>query len=417
MNARNAVAPEIAGFAYRDHLGSGGFADVFLYDQRRPARQVAVKVLLAERLDAQARERFDVEADLMALLSNHANIVTMYQADITADGRPFLVMEYCPRPNLGVRYKREPLSVVEALSTGVQIAGAVETVHRAGILHRDIKPANVLVTEYNRPVLTDFGISVATGQAERAEGLSIPWSPPEAIANPTNTGVAADVYSLAATIYTLLAGRHPFEVPGGDNRQHAIISRIESAPVPGLARADVPAALEQVLAAGMAKDPASRYSSALALGRALQQVQVELQLPMTALDVREDAENTGMLPDDDDEPGTRIRSVTAIDPSPQLPSAWTDTDNPTQGRAGLIAPPAAWGGAKGGGAPHAPAAGVIDSVPTGQGQPRAWAATPSSFSDEVPADTVHRAAVPAPDQPTAQAEASPDPVAGRWRSR
>lgn len=318
---RTAAPPTLDGFEYVAHLGSGGFADVYLYDQRRPSRRVAVKVLVADRLDDAARRRFDTEADLMALLSSHPNILTIYSADLTREGHPFLVMEYCPKPNLAVRYRRDPLSVSEALATGIQLAGAVESAHRAGITHRDIKPANILVTEYNRPVLADFGISVVAGNHLDAEGLSIPWAPPEAIEG-TGGGASADVYSLAATVYSLLSGRHPFEVRGGDNGQAALIERILGYRRPPLGRPDAPLSLDQVLAVAMAKDPAQRYPSALAFGRALQQVQGELALAVTPLDVRDDAGHQGVGVEDetdDGEPGTRVRAVTSVSPDVPAP--------------------------------------------------------------------------------------------------
>lgn len=328
------AAPDLPGFSYVAHLGSGGFADVYLYDQRRPARRVAVKVLVADHLDAQARARFDTEADLMALLSGHPNILTIYSADLTSAGHPFLVMEYCPRPNLAARYRQDPLSVSEALATGVQLAGAVESAHRAGVTHRDIKPANILVTEYNRPVLGDFGISVAAGQSTEAEGLSIPWAPPEAI-DGTGGGAPADVYSLAATVYSLLSGRHPFELRGGDNSQAALIERICGHRLPLLGRPDAPASLDQVLAVAMAKDPAARYPSALAFGRALQQVQGELSLAVTPLDVREDpgARERPEQEADDDEPGTRVRAVTAVRPDLPAPASRPTAARPGSGSA------------------------------------------------------------------------------------
>ncbi|MEK8225705.1 protein kinase [Oerskovia sp. M15] len=77
-----------------------GFSDVFLYQQQRPRRRVAVKVLLHEWSSESQRAAFDVEADLMATLSTHPSIVTMYEADVASDGRPYLAMEYCSRPNL-----------------------------------------------------------------------------------------------------------------------------------------------------------------------------------------------------------------------------------------------------------------------------------------------------------------------------
>ncbi len=317
MSARRAPAPppEIQGFEHVELLGSGGFSDVFLYSQERPRRRVAVKVLLHDLAGSDAREAFDHEANLMAQLSTHPSIVTIYEAGVATDGRPYLAMEYCSRPNLGATYRRDPLSVAEALRIGIQVAGAVETAHREGILHRDIKPANILVTEYHRPALTDFGISATTDGAQAdAEGMSIPWSPPESFADPPRSSVASDVWALGATIYSLLAGRSPFEVPGGRNGAADLVARIERNLVPPTGRSDVPASLEKVLATAMAKDPLARYPSALALARAWQQVQVELSHVMTPVDVLDDSVGVVTV-EDDDEPGTRVRRVTSIDPA------------------------------------------------------------------------------------------------------
>src|SRR5690606_8484391 len=120
-----------------------------------------------------------------------------------------------------------------------------ETAHRAGILHRDIKPANILVTEYNRPALTDFGIATTADSVDSSAGMSIPWSPPESFADVPESGVRSDVYALGATIYTLLAGRSPFEIPGGRNGGADLIQRIETQAAPRLERADTPESLQQ----------------------------------------------------------------------------------------------------------------------------------------------------------------------------
>src|SRR5699024_12018467 len=112
-----------------------------------------------------------------ARLSAHPSIVTIHFAGIAPDGRPCLVMEYCPRPNLGIRMCKERIDLAEVLRIGVRLASAVETAHRAGILHRDIKPANVLVTAYNWPKLTAFGIAAQIeSHSLEAEGLSVAWS-------------------------------------------------------------------------------------------------------------------------------------------------------------------------------------------------------------------------------------------------
>ncbi len=180
MSSKRPVAPPppIPGFTYISLLGSGGFSDVYLYEQDRPRRKVAVKVLLSDLKTEGARRRFESEANLMAQLSSHPYIVTIFEAEVTEDGHSYLAMEYCSRPSLDVRYRRQRFSVDEVLAVGIQVASAVETAHRAGIAHRDIKPANILVTDYNRPALTDFGISGTLGSdADEDAGMSIPVVP------------------------------------------------------------------------------------------------------------------------------------------------------------------------------------------------------------------------------------------------
>ncbi|WP_413452743.1 serine/threonine-protein kinase [Georgenia phoenicis] len=316
-----AQPPELPGYTVERLLGSGGFADVYLYTQRLPQRQVAIKVLTHEATQGQSREQFAAEANLMAQLSTHSSIVTIYHADTAADGRPYLVMQYCPLPNLAERVKVRPLGVPEVLGIGVRLAGAVETAHRAGIVHRDIKPANVLTTEYGRPALTDFGIAGLTG-ADESGGVSIPWAPPEAIEG-ESSGVAGDVYSLAATLYTLLAGRSPFARPGGPNTRLDLTMRIKRDPVPPIGRTDVPASLERLLAAAMAKSPAARPATALDLARALQVVEQELRLAMTDIEVPDTSwlsSATAPADDGSDEGRTVVRAVTEVDPTGATPA-------------------------------------------------------------------------------------------------
>lgn len=305
--------PDLPGFTYVDVLGSGGFADVFLYEQALPKRRVAVKVLLTERMSSSSVAEFTAEANVMAMLSTHPAIVTIYQAGVARDGRPYLVMEYCPKPNLQVRYRREPFSVAESLRVGVQVAAAVETAHRAGVLHRDIKPANILVTEYNRPALTDFGIASTTSAAAESAGLSIPWSPPESFDDVPRSDPRSDVYALGATVYTLLAGRSPFEFPGQRNTAAELIQRIETTPLPPLGRADAPASLERALQRAMAKTSGDRYESAISFARALQKVQIELSHSVTPIDILDDGVAEDVV-EDEDEGLTRVRGVVSIDP-------------------------------------------------------------------------------------------------------
>lgn len=332
MSRRPSPPPQLPGFTYLEPLGTGGFADVFLYEQQMPRRRVAVKVLLADRLSTQAAQEFADEANVMAMLSTHPAIVTIYQSGVAGDGRPYLVMEYCPRPNLQLRARKETFLVAEALRVGIQVAGAVETAHRAGVLHRDIKPANILVTEYNRPALTDFGIASTTDAAGESSGMSIPWSPPESFAEPPQSGPRTDVWALGATVYTLLAGRSPFERPGERNSSADLIERIERAALPQLGRPDSPESLQRVLERAMAKNPDDRFPSAVAFARALQKVQIELSHSVTPIDIVDEHPAPEDLEDDGDGL-TRVRDVRSISPdSPTAtrPSATTLRKHPEE---------------------------------------------------------------------------------------
>ncbi|MFE4469244.1 serine/threonine-protein kinase [Leifsonia sp. NPDC056824] len=305
--------PNLPGFSYVRVLGSGGFADVFLYEQNMPRRQVAVKVMLAEVVTSQVKQMFQAEANLMAQLSTHPSILTVYQASVSADGRPYLVMELCSSA-IGQRYRSDPLPVPEVLSIGVRIASAVETAHRAGVLHRDIKPSNILTTAYGHPVLSDFGIAATLSEADVTEaiGLSIPWSAPEVLLDETSGAVASEVWSLGATIYSLLAGRSPFELPGKENTSAELIQRITKGRPQPIGRPDVPPRLEQLLMRSMSRKPSARQRSALELIRELQSVEAELGLPQTPIEVAMD--DWALATADDPEERTRVKGVLAVDP-------------------------------------------------------------------------------------------------------
>ncbi|MDR3202827.1 MAG: serine/threonine protein kinase [Bifidobacteriaceae bacterium] len=312
---RPSSAPAITGFEPDRLLGQGGFADVFLYQQLSPRRRVAIKVLLPEALGSEALDRFRAEADAMAELSNHPHIVTIYAAGVADDGRPYLVMEHCPFPSLGHGLAKRIRSVADVLSIGVEISGAVETAHRSGILHRDIKPANILVTQYERPALTDFGIAVTlTEGANGAVGMSVPWASPESFGQAPWSGPQSDVWGLAATVYSLLARRAPFQVPGAENTSEAQIERIVSGPLTRIDRQDMPPTLHQVLATGMAKAPEARFPTAMAFGRALREVQTDLRLNPTPMVVLSDLPGNDR-DDDDATDRTHLRAPDTTDPA------------------------------------------------------------------------------------------------------
>lgn len=276
--------PALPGLTYVRQLGRGGYAEVFLYEQLSPRMPVAVKVLFGEGLSERARERFADEANAMAQLADHPNIVQVFRADATDDGRPYLVMKYYPQQNLAARAATERIAVPEVLQVGIRVACAVETAHRAGILHRDIKPANILTSQYGEPGLTDFGIATTGTDGDGdAEGLSLPWSPPEIVFSTAASSRVGDVYSLGATLWHLLVGHSPFEEPSGENSTAALMRRIRELPPPPTGRPDVPPSLERLLAQAMAKTPLDRPKSALQLARGLQAIELEQRWPTTPL--------------------------------------------------------------------------------------------------------------------------------------
>lgn len=279
--------PILPGLAYIRPLGSGGFADVFLYGQDMPRRDVAVKVLPSDVRDADLLRMFNAEADVLAHLSAHPSIVTVYQAGISADGRPYIVMEFCPG-SLAQRYRVERIPVAEVLSIGVRMSGALESAHHAGLIHRDVKPSNILVTTFGAPVLADFGISSSLVRqgADEMLAMSVPWSAPEVVAEQTAGTVSSEVWSLGATIYSLLAGQSPFERrEKGQNSREQLRRRIARATYADISRSDVPASLQAVLAKSMSRNPDDRYASAREFGEAIQAVQIESGLPATPLEV------------------------------------------------------------------------------------------------------------------------------------
>ena len=307
--------PVLPGFSYVHILGSGGFADVFLYEQNMPRRQVAVKVMLSEVVNDQVRQMFQAEANLMAQLSAHPSILTVYEASVSSDGRPYLVMELCSS-QLAERYRRERIPVPEVLRTAVRIGSAIETAHRAGVLHRDIKPSNILTTAYGHPVLSDFGIAstLTTQREEESVGLSIPWSAPEVLLDETPGSIASEVWALAATVYSLLAGRSPFEDPEGSNSSSDLMSRIARAKPQPIGRGDVPASLESLLKRAMSRRPEARPASVIEFVRELQTIEAELGVPQTPLEIAMDEWALGTVADLKDR--TRLRPVPGAQGAP-----------------------------------------------------------------------------------------------------
>jgi Protein kinase domain len=245
-------------------LARGGFAIVWQARQESLNRLVAVKVD-ERKLDTDAeRRRFLREAGAAGRMSGHPGIVTVHDAGLLGDDRPFLVMELCPGGSLTRWMTADPRpSQRRVRDVGVRIADALSAAHLLGVLHRDVKPANILIDAYNNAGLADFGLAALidpdTPLSETVEAITPAYAPPEVFAKKPLTE-HADVYSLAATLYAVLSGHAPRwsettetpSIPEIIKRQKTPVKRI-----PGVDKAFM-----DVLLNAMAEDPENRPTAA-----------------------------------------------------------------------------------------------------------------------------------------------------------
>jgi serine/threonine protein kinase len=251
-------------------LGSGGCATVYLATQIVVGRDVAVKIDNRTLTTERDQRRFYREVNAAGRLSDHPNVIGLYDAGTLADGRPYLVMELCTGGSLATVLKRRgglPPDEVQAMSVG--LADALGAAHSLGVLHRDLKPGNILVNRYGMVGLADFGLaSIITADAEQSatlESLTPAYAPPEAFSL-VEPAPSADVYSFGATLYALLSGRPP-RFPDTGSPSLAAIVRMHDEPLPVLPW--VPGALMSVIERAMAPNPADRFPDGAAMRAAL----------------------------------------------------------------------------------------------------------------------------------------------------
>jgi ATP/maltotriose-dependent transcriptional regulator MalT len=294
---------EAEGYDDAEPVGRGSFAVVYRCNQLSLDRVVAVKVL-SSYLDDADLVYFEREQRAMGRVSGHPNVVPVLHSGRTSSGRPYLVMPYHSRSTLAAWiHGHGPLTVRDAVETGVRLAGALETAHRAGVLHRDVKPPNVLLTAYGEPQLCDFGVARVAGGPETGSHDvvgSLPYIAPELFRGAA-VSVAADIYGLAATVFAALSGDPPFKLTVGDNPA-AFARRVLAGPIPDLRAKDVPDPICSALELGLNLDPARRPSSAAAFGEVLRAAgaqvglniaDVPLELPPPPTDADESASGAG----------------------------------------------------------------------------------------------------------------------------
>lgn len=306
------MAVSIPGYGEFDEIARGGFGVVYRAQDIELGRVVAVKVLSRIELDEQALERFDRERRAMGALSWHPHIVVVHDSGRTAEGEPYLAMEYLEGGSLADDLSAGgALAWDEAMARIIEVAGALQVAHDAGLLHRDLKPANIMRGPYGEAKLTDFGIVGTEDAGNTATGMvsfTLGHAAPEVLQGDRATA-RSDVYSLASTLYELVAGRAPFLRPGEDSIVPAVMRTVND-PVPDLERPGVPPALASVLVGAMAKSPADRPADAATFGRLLQRVQREAGVPVTELRLDPKASDSG---------ATVTSAVPAATPPPPPP--------------------------------------------------------------------------------------------------
>jgi serine/threonine-protein kinase len=274
-------------------LGRGGMATVYLADDLRHGRQVAIKVIHPQLAGhGYQPDRFLREIRFAARLS-HPQILPLYDSG-SADGFLFYVMPYAGGETLRGRLTRlGTLPVAEAVRIARALAGALEYAHREGVVHRDIKPENILLQQ-DEPVLADFGVARAIRAAVRAAGEVITasgvavgtpayMSPEQATADATLDG-RSDQYSLACVTYEMLTGQPPFA--GGSAREIMRRHAMEDPRPPRVYRPTIPRGVETAVLRALAKEPADRFPATTDFGNALQR----------ALDQPDTEWGTGPLP-------------------------------------------------------------------------------------------------------------------------
>ena len=276
-------------YEIRAQLGAGGMGEVYLAQDTKLDRKVALKILpptLAE--DKDRMSRFVREAKLASAL-NHPNIITIHEIG-EIDGVHFIATEYIEGVTLTVQLQRESPSLKSTLEIALQVASALDAAHRAGIVHRDIKPDNIMVRQDGIVKVLDFGLVKLTAtdsseidreaetkiQVKTSMGVimgTVAYMSPEQ-ARGQDTDVRTDIWSFGCVLYEMLTHQQPFQ---GQTMVDVWANIIHREPASILAhRSDTPAELERIVAKTVRKDRDERYQSAKELFNDLQQLQTRL---------------------------------------------------------------------------------------------------------------------------------------------
>lgn len=282
-------------FQIRAQLGAGGMGEVYLAEDSKLLRQIALKILPAGlSQDSRRTARFLREAQAASAL-NHPNICTIYEIN-DDDDPPFIAMEYVEGETLAEKIKAGRFDVTEMLGIALQVAGALSEAHAHGIVHRDIKPANIIVNHRGQVKILDFGLAkriAAESEEETQQYLSqvgvifgtvAYMSPEQARGLPVDA--RTDVWSFGVVLYEMITGHHPF----AEATKSDFLAAILRSEPEGLLKFNnaLPAELERIVLKTLRKDRAERYASAKDLSDDLKQLKKQLELPA----IRERASST-----------------------------------------------------------------------------------------------------------------------------
>lgn len=310
MNAEALLGTVLGTCTLQSLIGQGGMGTVFLAQQSRPNRQVAVKVLLPKspltpNQHEAFLERFRRETDAAASLV-HPNIMPVHEYG-ERDGLAYIVMPYISGGTLRDEMERNGrLSLAKAVNYLSQLADAVDMAHERGVIHRDIKPANILITPEGRLVLADFGLVKVVSEGGNAHSRltadGVPMGSPDYMAPEQVIGKAvdgrADIYSLGVLLYHMVTGTTPFK---GDMPMQVAVQHLHTPPPsPRSLRPDLPVAAEQVILRAIAKQPVDRYIHAQDMSHAfrlaLLAAGVPLEDPSAMTATREQEAATPLFP-------------------------------------------------------------------------------------------------------------------------
>ncbi|HZU42450.1 MAG TPA: protein kinase, partial [Terriglobales bacterium] len=270
------VGSLIGRFFIRQPLGSGGMGEVYLADDTKLKRSVAVKRIAPElNSDASYRLRFLKEAERASGVTG-AHIAAIYDV-LESDGQIFLIMEYVDGENLRQRM-RQPISLEQFLALATQCAEALVSAHARGVIHCDLKPENIMVTSRGDVKVLDFGVAKHLPRSDQSSTMdkaqSLGGTPaymaPEVLLE-KSFDERADIFSLGVVFYEVLTGQHPFRTATFVETSHRIVHE-QPKPLRNFNR-EVPAALQTIVSRMLAKDPAARFASASELLADLRKLQ------------------------------------------------------------------------------------------------------------------------------------------------